>query len=318
MCATTMAWISQRTDSLSATFYLLALIAVERYLEEPSRRYVIYAGASFAAALASKEMAITFPIVALVLALVRRRAQHITSLMIVLVGVGVLYVTGWIALFHPKLGGANIFTHIGTVDFMHYWHSLLRLLALTFVPVFYPSHEYQYLTEESRMYLYGGAAVFVALVLLTWKWGNSREKGLLYLGTAWVFVTVIPLYNLEHPDFIRLGYLPAAGVAILSAALLSSLANRPKGNWIVASLLFISLCRALPIDQRIISYWGPDGDLVRVINRNKLADYAWQDRLDPRALAIFYEQIERNAREKEHVERLLMKTGGEARPDGLE
>ena len=308
MCATAMAWISQRTDSLSTAFYLLALIAVERYLERPSRRYSTIAGALYAAALASKEVAITFPIVALAFALARHRARQVSSLMIVLVGIGMLYTAGWITLFHNKLSGANVLTQIGTVDFIHYWHSLLRLLALIFVPVFYPSHDYRYLTEESLIYLYGGAAIFLALTLMIWKWGSGKEKGLLYLGTTWILVTVIPLYNLEHPDFIRLGYLPAVGVAMLSAALLSSLAKRPKGNWIAATLLLVGICRALPIDERIITYWGPHGDLAAVVNRNKLADEAWQDRLDPRALASFHEQIDRAVKEKRHVDRLLMKT----------
>jgi hypothetical protein len=305
MSATGMAWISQRTDVLSTTFYLLALIAVGRYLENPSRRHLVYVGAAYAAALAAKEMAITFPAVALGYALARRGARRALPLMLVLAGVSALYVTGWATLFHYKLGGANVLSHLAANPFVYTWHSLLRLSSLVFVPVFYPSHEYEYLTEESLLYLYGGGALFLTIGLLIWKWGKSEEKILFGLGAAWILVTVIPLYNLEHPDFIRLGYLPAVGAGMVASAFLSFLGNRPMGKGLAAVFFFWSLVRALPIDHRIIEYWGPHGDLVQVVNRYKQEDGSWQDRLDPRALALFKAQRERIAEEKEHVERLL-------------
>jgi hypothetical protein len=307
MSATGMAWISQRTDVLSTTFYLLAFLAAGRYLESTSRRDLIYVGAAYAAALASKETAITFPAVALGYALAQRRVRRALPLMLVLIGVSAFYGVGWTILFHYKLGGSNLLSHLATIPFVYYWHSFLRLLALAFVPIFYPSHDYQYLTEESLLYLYGGAGLFLAVGLAVWKWGKSEERTLFCLGAAWLLVTVIPLYNLEHPDFIRLGYLPAVGVGMAASAFVSWLGNLPAGHGLAAIVLLGTLVRASPIDRRIIEYWSPHGDLVQVVNRYKQEDESWQSRLDPRALAVFREQVERAAEEKEHVERLLTK-----------
>jgi Tfp pilus assembly protein PilF len=62
-----VAWISERKDVLCAAFFLAALLAYLRYARAPSLgRYVVVAGA-FALALLAKPMAVTFPVVVLLL-----------------------------------------------------------------------------------------------------------------------------------------------------------------------------------------------------------------------------------------------------------
>jgi hypothetical protein len=305
MTATGMAWISQRTDVLCATFYLLGLLCARRYLETGQRRELVQAGLVYAAALASKEMAITFPAVVLSYAIVTGRLHRALRVMIPLVALSLFYVVVWMSLFQQKLASANLLLNLSAVSIEHYWSSFLRLLALVFLPAFYPSHDYTYLSQESQLYLYGGATLFLLAGGLLLRWGKKREKYLFILGTVWLVLTVIPLYNLPHPDFLRLGYLPAAGAAMALAAVLSYVRRLRLGKGLAPLLLLIGLLRAVPIDQQILDYWGPHGDLVQLVNRYKQADADWQARIGPGGLAIFKQQLEGAAEEREHVERLL-------------
>lgn len=65
------AWLSDRFDLLAAPFGLLALIAVQRFLERPVLAWAVLAGGATFASLLSKEVGFVFPGVALLLLLLR-------------------------------------------------------------------------------------------------------------------------------------------------------------------------------------------------------------------------------------------------------
>jgi tetratricopeptide (TPR) repeat protein len=62
-----VAWISERKDPLCALFYLLGLLAYLRHASSSQRRWYVAAIACLALALLSKPMAVSFPLVLLVL-----------------------------------------------------------------------------------------------------------------------------------------------------------------------------------------------------------------------------------------------------------
>ena len=308
MAATGLAWISERTDVLATTFFLLALLAVSRYLRPSSRVGLAPIGVGYALALASKEVAITFPAIALGLAACRRRLSRKSLRMLVLLaGMSVVYAVGWVALFHEKLGAVTIKTVASEGSLTQFWHSLLRLLSFAFIPAYYPSYDFEFLAAESLPYLYTGSALFLTIGLTLLLRGRAREKSLFVFATLWLIVTVIPLFNIRYPDFIRLGYLPAVACGLAAAATFAFLAHewqRP-GSWLAVGLLLFSVARMAPADQRIIQDWAHDGRIAEMINRDKATNQKWLERLGPERRAIFWEQLERVREEQEHVERVM-------------
>ena len=309
MAATGIAWISERTDVLCTTFYCLALLAVAHYLRQRTGGGLVRIGLSYAAALASKEVAITFPAVALGYAACRRRLNRDSwRMMWVLVGVGAIYAAGWLMLFHEKLGAVNMITNASEVSLDQLWRSLLRLFSLALIPTYYPSYDFDFLATESAAYLYAGSTLFLLVGIILFRWGRKREKTLFLFATIWLVVTVLPLFNIRYADYIRLGYLPAVGCGMAAASIFSfaaRLRGPVAGRWLATALLLISIARMMPVDQLIVADWAHFGRIALMINRNKEASLEWQKRIGPERLAIFRAQLERSREEKQHVERLL-------------
>ena len=213
-----------------------------------------------------EEVAITFPAVALAYAACRQRFNRKCIRMIMfLAGMSAIYAIGWVVLFHEKLGAVNITTVASESSFIQFWHSLLRLLTFAFIPTYYPSYDFEFLGGESLTYLYVGSAFFVALGLALFVRGRAREKWLFVLASVWLVATVIPLFNIRYPDYMRLGYLPAVASGLAAAAVFAFASrywNR-AGKWLAVLLLLISVARMAPADQRIIEDWATGGELPK-------------------------------------------------------
>ena len=308
MAATGLAWISERTDVLCTMFFLLAMLAASSHLRPQSKTGLTRTGLGYAGALASKEVAITFPAVALGYAACRGRLNRkALRMMSLLVTISAVYATGWILLFHEKLASVNITTVASEGSVAQFWHSLLRLLALAFVPSYYPSYDFEFLADESSIYLYGGSALLVLAGGLLITKGHRRERMLFVFATIWLVVTVMPLFNIRYPDYIRLGYLPAVACGLAAAAVLSFASRKggAVGSLLATLLLLTSLGRMAPSDLRIVHDWAHFGRIAAMINRDKASSPAWLERIGPERRAIFESQGQRARHDKEHVDELL-------------
>jgi hypothetical protein len=261
--------------------------------------------AGYGGALLAKEMAISFPAVVLWLSGVTGRLHRSARLLLPLVGVSGIYLAAWLLLFPYKLAQGNLIAHLLQVPFEYHLRSVFRLLALAFLPVYYPSHDTTYLDEESTLYLLGGAALFLGAGALVFKWGRRAEKLLFLFGAGFLVLTVVPLYNFRHPDFIRLGYIPALGATLAAAGLLAFVSRRPAGPFLAAAVLMASLGRSLPVVQEILAYWGPGGGIVEVVNRDRVADSDWLGRIGPERRAVFEAQVAAEKGRQQHVPGLL-------------
>ena len=308
MAATGLAWISERTDVLCTMFFLLAMLAVARYLRPHSKTRLASTALGYAGALACKEIAITFPAVALGYAACRNRLNRRTlRMMLLLLAMSVVYATGWVILFHEKLAAVNITTVAAEGSAGQFWRSLLRLLALAFVPSYYPSYDFEFLVGESPTYLYLGSAFFVLTGALLITRGHRRERALFVFATIWLLVTVVPLFNIRYPDYIRLGYLPAVACGLGAAAVLSFVSRKAGllGNLLATLLLLISLGRMAPTDLLIVHDWAHFGRIAAMINRDKASSPAWLERIGPEGRGIFESQRRKAQWDEEHVDELL-------------
>lgn len=228
-------------------------------------------------------------------------------MVLLLVTVSAVYAIGWIAIFHEKLAAVNITTVAAEGSTGQFWHTLLRLLALAFLPRYYPSYDFEFLAAESAMYLYLGSALFVGTGALVIARGRRRERTLFLFAALWLVVTVLPLFNIRYPDYIRLGYLPAVACGLGAAAVASfvSRSTGAAGGLLATLLLLVSLGRMAPVDQRIVHDWAHFGRIAEMINRDKAASTAWLERIGPPRRAIFEAQRQAAQWDKEHVDELL-------------
>jgi hypothetical protein len=180
-------WVSGFSDLLCMFFLLLAVLCSVVMLQNRKSNLAIWAAASFAAALLSKESAIVFPIfLALVLYLAmgtwqsvlssHRRLLSVLSLLAVLFGVAFAFVSGQIFLKEATLfaGGTGV---------------IVRGLAMLVMP-----------TDAMRLYQIGVEAplaavglaafvLFVIVLLLRMKLLNVKVIGLLAVAfLAWFTV----------------------------------------------------------------------------------------------------------------------------------
>jgi tetratricopeptide (TPR) repeat protein len=215
-----VAWISERKDLLSTFFWLLATIAWLRYLRTPSARRYLAVVLLFVLALASKPMAVTFPLTLLLLdgwPLRRHRVvapAHLVSEKMPLFALSAFsaVVTYWaqyrggsvspleeIPLWARLANGA-----IGCWDYLGKtaWPS-----GLSF---FYPHPG----TSVSRPAAVAAFAALVATGFLLWR--VRRERPWLAWGWLWYLVTLSPVIGVVQVGAQavadRYTYVPLVGI----------------------------------------------------------------------------------------------------------
>jgi len=232
-------WISDRGDLLCATFYLFSVLAYLRGVSEPSStRWRIASLAAFAAALLSKEIALTLPISLLLLDAypLRRWGLGLRTLLVEKVGYILLAAAGAaLAVFARSHGGTwtSYTTHGADA----------RLALPAYSLAFYPwklvwpadlSPLYELPTHVSLFEArFVAAAVAVTAITAALLWWRRQMPGAL---VAWLHaaVAVAPVSGLVHAGSQlvadRYSYLPGIGFAVLAGGGVSwALAARQRG-----------------------------------------------------------------------------------------
>jgi hypothetical protein len=312
-----VAWVSQRTDTLAAIFYLGALVVFVfpgRFGRGRGTAVILLA----LLALASKEMAVTLPLAAW---LADRVAQPSTDrdrrrvVLRVLVLLVVAYVALWAGLFPEKMlrGETQRGAWYG-FDVRHPgdWLRLLPLLYATiFLPAGYEHWSRTALREWPVVHLAAGLVVAPLVVWAARRFGPAESARVAALGLLWPLVVIGPILG-ARPDLYRLGLLPALAFALVFGAVVTVLEGHDVGvrgsspsSSAVAVLpsVAVALLAGLlvPVTIDTIGAWRPDGFFAaRAIEWSRRhAD--WQASLTPESRALFLAQVER----QEHAPRLL-------------
>lgn len=232
-------WISDRGDLLCATFYLFSVLAYLRGVSEPSaRKWRVASLAAFAAALLSKEIALTLPISLLLLDAypLRRWALGLRTLLVEKVGYILLAAAGAaLAVFARSHGGTwtSYTTHGADARLA------LPAYSLTFYPwkLVWPADLSPLYELPTRVSLFEArfvaAAVAVTAITAALLWWRRQMPGAL---VAWLHaaVAVAPVSGLVHAGSQlvadRYSYLPGIGFAVLAGGGVSwALAARQRG-----------------------------------------------------------------------------------------
>jgi tetratricopeptide (TPR) repeat protein len=255
-----VAWIAERKDVLCGLFWFLTIAAYAQYVTRPARwRYAVVV-AAFACALMSKSMAVTLPLVLLLLdfwplgrtgwrGLVREKLP----LFAMAIAAGIVTFAaqrgaGAVSAFEPAslpLRAANALVSIVAYLRDLFWPSRLA--------VFYP-----YPDAIPAWQIAGAAASVVAMTWVAWR--QRRERPWLLVGWLWLLVTLLPVIGL-----IRIGaqaradrymYLPSVGPLIVIAWTGRELASRARrARPAIAIVAALACVAAGAATRRQVSYW---------------------------------------------------------------
>ncbi len=224
-----VAYISGRRDILCTLFYLSGFYCFILFRQKEKKLYMVLTSILFAAALGSKEMAVTLPAVCLLydfICVYGRfsgkvfRKELLTRLKpyVVLSLMGALYLYYKIILHYPSLRtqyyGGSAESNFSTV-----FRILWRYIKLTLFPVvLHADYSYNAFSVSSTFFEPGviGSASVVILLIFSGILSLRREK-LVFFGIIWFFVTLLPVCHIfPHHEILaeHYLYLPSVGFII--------------------------------------------------------------------------------------------------------
>jgi hypothetical protein len=232
-----VAWASERKDLLCGFFYLTSLWFYLGYLGEETRKKgkLILCFGSFCLALLSKSMAVTLPLVLLLLddwpsGRLRREPQRALAEKIPF-GVASILVGGVTVLFQSRVGTLSNLTEL-PISFrvMNAFHSLVFYLEKLGYPVnlaaFYPI-----VLNKTFSFEYGACLFTVGFIT---SMTLIYRRKFPFLMTAWFYfcITLLPVLGIlqvgSQSAADRYSYLPSLGPLLLLSVLMVNLGGRWK------------------------------------------------------------------------------------------
>ena len=280
-----VAWVSERKDTLSTFFALLALIAYTKYVQEESRRGYWLALAAFVASLLAKGMFVTLPCLLLLLdfwPLQRLQTEKIEFRAFAKL---VFEKTPFFLLVVPLsiltcLAQRGAMATLERVPFMLRLENSLAAYAGYLLKIFWPVKlAFFYPLAAAPFWLVLAATVGLAAISI-FAWRVRRAFPFVPVGWGWFLGTLVPVIGLvqvgEQAMADRYSYFPAIGIFIIVAFGGAELASRfslAKKILFPAAGLILTGCVALTEIQ--LQYWRSDETLfshaVAVTGENEIA-----------------------------------------------
>jgi tetratricopeptide (TPR) repeat protein len=263
-----VAWISERKDVLSGTFWMLALFLYTRHARKPSALRMAAVVSVFLLAMAAKPMVVSLPLILLLWDIwptgrwnpfgdptLARNASTTRSILLEKVPLFALALgLSWVTFaVQSQSGATNRFEDLPLdIRCLNALAAFGAYLYQTFLPldlaVFYP---HAVVTSDSPRAALAfpasiSVAVYAGLFMIAWR--IRRRSPVLLVGLCWMVISLVPVIGIiqvgsqAHAD--RYTYLPTIGVGIALAFLAGdAVASRP--NWrkplAAASILVLAL-----------------------------------------------------------------------------
>jgi hypothetical protein len=287
--ATAVSWANQRTDGLVALFYLAALLL----LLSP-RVHLVGLLACYCLALGSKELAVTWPMLAALALLLagplehraeRWRAIRLASLLTV------AYLAFWVSIFPRRalgrLGEAQVEMDLPADTGLRV---VPAFFATVFAPMDYESWWQGPIGGVSRLWLASGL-LLPLLAALAARRSRAGDSGrLVVLGVAWPVVTALPMLGMAGLDLYAKGLLLCVGFGILWGVVVRHLEHRSAV--LAVALVLLPAPWLGSLTRATSSAWGPGGFLWERNTRWTRHRPDWKAGLTPEMRQLFREQIE--------------------------
>jgi tetratricopeptide (TPR) repeat protein len=280
-----VAWIAERKDILSTSFWLLAMLAYARYVKKPNAANYLLTLLTFALGLMAKPMLVTLPFVFLLLdywPLCRIKGfdrRVIYRLVLEKIPFIVLAIaSSVIAFFAQQSSGAVLsFNNLGLkfrignalISYVKYIEKMFWPSRLS---AFYP---YSF-ENVSVLYAIISAAVLLAITILVIRFTKNHRY--LFTGWFWYLGTLVPVIGLiqvgEFARADRYTYITLTGLFIIIAwGVPELLAKLPQRKFILGSLMLLSLTALGITAHRQASYWKNSFKLFSHMNEVTKKNY---------------------------------------------
>jgi tetratricopeptide (TPR) repeat protein len=267
-----VAWISERKDVLSTFFEILTLLLYVRYAAAPGVRRYLAVALAFALSLLAKPMAVTFPVVLLLLdywplqrfdwppatSALRRLFLEKLPLLALSAAASVLTFLAQrsfgavVSLSHLPLSARAANAAVAYVAYIGkaFWPSDLAVL--------YPSH-----TPGSGSALLA-LAILIAVTALAWRWIKKRPY--VAVGWLWYLGMLVPVIGLVQVGIQamadRYTYLPMVGLSLALVWTIADLVESRRDLRLAVSAAAIVALAALSVAAfRQTEYWKSSREL---------------------------------------------------------
>jgi len=267
-----VAWASERKDTLSTFFGLLSLIAYVRYAKAPSIRRYAWVAIMLALGLLAKSMLVTWPFVMLLLdywplqrfrkSEVRSRKSELRGLVVEKIPLLALVAASAVITFlaQSHAGAVRTFTEAPiTLRLSNALVSYAKYLLLAFWPndlaVNYPFPK----TGIPAWQIIGAAMLLIAITAFCFF--QRKLRPYLIVGWLWFLGTLVPVIGLVQVGAQTMAdryfYIPSIGLFI---ALVFGLANiaemRPVAPWLSAAIANAVLLVLATLTNAQIHLWS--------------------------------------------------------------
>ncbi len=263
-----VSWIAGRTDILCSVFFLLALILhIKSY---DSIWILILTALSFSLSLLSKEVALSFPVVAISLDLLTRRIRNRYNILRYTAYVSLtllyLYVRGMRSISLAGISDENINQiSVGKYylfDMVNRLKILLNSFFFYISKMVFPFDFNAFITSvPDELYYSIFSITTILLLVLIAAISTKMRKGLIAFCIIWIFATLAPSAVVSvtglasAPIAERYLYLPSAGYCIIAAYLLLELATRIVKREVAFALITVLISSYLILSLMRQEVW---------------------------------------------------------------
>lgn len=248
-----VAWITERKNTLSMFFYLLALMAWLRYDDAHRRRWYALALAAFLLALLAKTSVVVLPFVLLLLAWWRHGAIRWKDILGSVPFFALSLVLGLVTVWYQwnnAMTGAPRTDSVGSIIAAMgwiVWFYIGKLAAPVGLAAIYPLWH----VNGANPLAYAPLALLVALLGLLWRYRKSWGRAPLF-AVAYFLIGLLPVLGILKMSYSGLSlvadhfqYVAMVGVLALAAAGLARLAAGSSARRTVAWMVAVTWLAAL-------------------------------------------------------------------------
>jgi protein O-mannosyl-transferase len=220
---TSVQFILGRTDLVAAVFYFTALLHLTYWKPKPTYSQYLISMLLFIAALCSKELSISLPVIMLAILLIQQPTLSFNVIAVNLIKlwpfilISTIYLVIRLWMWHSMPGAIEVYTQFSPMHFIsnyaQWFFALVYLFDLYIAQDFFISSPGLFIT------LAAGSSV-LALIGIVFIWKGKLlqlvRAPLLLLGVVWFSITLLPMSG-GNPHRWYL-YVPSAGLSFLFAA----------------------------------------------------------------------------------------------------